>query len=99
MLQRGLSYTLSVRVNIRGLIFFYQRESALIYGGVSVITAAFFQILGLGIAIPATIIIVFNLSVKAMKGEEYQLSLKVLAIVYFTGLLGYAITFGIKGGN
>ncbi len=63
------------------------------------ITDVFFQILGLGVSIPATLIIAFNLSVKAVKGSEYELSPKMLAAVYVAAVVGYAITFGIRGGN
>jgi len=51
----------------------------------------FLIIIGLGLAIPSTVIIVFNLLVKWRAGNEYELSLASLAKIYFVALLGWAI--------
>lgn len=61
------------------------------------IQPVFWTILGLGISIPATVVLVHNLSIKAREGEEYQLQLRNLAVVYAVDLLGIAILFGIGG--
>lgn len=59
------------------------------------LSAMFWKILGLGVSIPCTLIIIMNLGIKAISGDSYELSLKRVGILYFIALLGWAIYFGV----
>lgn len=63
-----------------------------------VITSLFWMIIGLGIAVPSTLLLIFNLFTKAIAGENYQLSLQKVASLYLIALVGWGILFGIQGG-
>ena len=54
--------------------------------------------LGLGIALPATLVLIFNFVIKMTAGDNYNLDLTKIAILYVVALLGWATLFGIKGG-
>jgi hypothetical protein len=51
----------------------------------------FWIIIGLGIAIPASITIIINISIKLKVGDDYEFSLVSLFKVYLIALLGWAI--------
>lgn len=51
-------------------------------------------ILGLGLAIPCTGILILNLLVKAFNGDNYQLDLGGLGKVYLLALLGWSLFIG-----
>ena len=55
----------------------------------------FWEILSLGLALPCSFVIIFNLFIKAAAGEQYQLNIKQLFAVYFLALLGWSIFFGV----
>ncbi|MMZ43524.1 hypothetical protein D1872_50760 [compost metagenome] len=59
-------------------------------------TTAFWLILGLGLAIPGTIVLIINMVLSLVAANNYSLDIKRVALVYFVTLLGYAITFGIR---
>lgn len=60
------------------------------------ITQAGIYILGLGIAIPASLIVLITIITKAVAGNNYTIKLSHLAISYLTAVLGWAITFGLR---
>ena len=62
------------------------------------ITNLFWVMLGLGIALPATLVLIFNFVIKMTAGDNYNLDLTKIAILYVVALLGWATLFGIKGG-
>ena len=56
----------------------------------------FWLILGLGLATPATLVIITNLILKAVNGDKYEISLSQTFKVYLVALIGWAMTFGIS---
>lgn len=62
-----------------------------------VIYNVFWVILGLGIAIPSTLLILFNLFTKAIAGENYELKIDKLGIYYLVTIVGWAVAMGIRG--
>ena len=54
----------------------------------------FWYIMGLGLALPCTALIVFNLTIKAKYGDEYELKLLNLGIMYLIALFGWSIFIG-----
>lgn len=61
------------------------------------LNSVFWMILGLGIAIPFTVVAFFNISIKIKNPDSYDLNLGKLAVVYTLALLGWALVFGIRG--
>ena len=59
------------------------------------VTQIFWNIIGLGLAIPSTIVLIFNLSVKARAGDNYQIDVSKTFLLYTLCLLGWAIFFGV----
>jgi len=60
------------------------------------IYTVFWLVLGLGIAIPFSAVAVFNIFLSMAKGDNYELDLKRLGIIYLIALVGWAITFGVR---
>jgi hypothetical protein len=56
-------------------------------------TNIFFIILGLGVAIPFSIVLLINLSLKIVLGGSYEVELKKVGIVYLVALLGWSTFF------
>jgi len=63
-----------------------------------VILEVFWEILGLGLAIPTWAVLLYNLGVAARSGGSYLLDLKKVGILYFVGLIGVSLFFGVRGG-
>jgi hypothetical protein len=59
-------------------------------------TSIFWMILGLGVAIPGTIVLIVNMVLSLVAKDNYTLDLKKIGMVYFITLLGYATVFGIE---
>lgn len=59
-------------------------------------TTVFWLILGIGVAIPGTIVILTNLTLAMIAKDNYSLNLKQVAVVYFITLLAYATIFGVR---
>jgi len=59
---------------------------------------AFWLILGLGVAIPGTLVLIINIVLSLLASDNYKLNLKQLGLVYVVTILGYAITFGLGVG-
>jgi hypothetical protein len=49
--------------------------------------------MGLGIAIPFTLVIVINMIIKVREGDKYQLNIVSLGKVYLVALFGWALFF------
>jgi len=56
----------------------------------------FWIILGLGLAIPSTLVLAINLILKAVNGDKYEINLFQTFKVYSISLIGWATTFGIR---
>ena len=56
----------------------------------------FWQIIGFGYGIPALLVLIQNLALKSIVGDEYHLDLKKITIVYSIALVGFAVALGIK---
>jgi hypothetical protein len=62
-----------------------------------VINSLFFLIIGLGLAVPGTLLLIFTVTMSFTAGDKFELNMKKLIAVYLVTLLGFAITFGIGG--
>ena len=51
----------------------------------------FLSILGLGVAIPFTLVMLINIIIKVREGSSYQIDMLSLGKVYITALLGWAL--------
>lgn len=60
------------------------------------ITQTGIYILGLGIAIPSTFVVLITILTKAIVGSNYEIKLSQVSIYYLIALIGWAITFGIR---
>lgn len=60
------------------------------------ISSLFWEILGMGIALPATYVFIHNVWLKSKEGDNYELNLPQLSRVYFIALLGWAIALGVS---
>lgn len=60
------------------------------------ITQAGIYILGFGIAIPATLVVLITVLTKATAGNNYEVKGNNLFFFYLTALIGWAIAFGIR---
>lgn len=60
------------------------------------ITQAGLLILGLGVAIPSTLVVLITIITKCVAGNNYEIKLNQLAISYVAALIGWFITFGIR---
>ena len=61
-----------------------------------IITKLFFQILGLGAALPCTLVVLVNLYLFMWHGPKYELHLDKFLVYYSIALVGWATVFGIK---
>lgn len=60
------------------------------------ITNTGLMIIGLGLAIPSTIIILANLVEKLMLGDLYKIDFSKISIIYLVALIGWFVIFGIN---
>lgn len=56
----------------------------------------FWIIMGVGIAIPSTLILIHNVWLKAKEGDNYELKIGQLGKLYFVALMGWAIAIGVR---
>lgn len=88
------------KVSVNTLLFDCERvltEYFFEKGGIKlIIFDIFWMILGVGIALPTTLILIHNVWLKAKEGDNYELNLSQLGKVYFIALLGWAIALGVK---
>jgi hypothetical protein len=62
-----------------------------------VINSLFFLIIGLGLAVPGALLLIFTVTMSFTAGDKFELNMKKLIAVYLVTLLGFAITFGVGG--
>jgi hypothetical protein len=60
------------------------------------ITDVFLKLVAVGIALPCTVILIFNFIVSLKSSDNYTLDLKKMGIMYLLALLGWAIVFGVE---
>jgi hypothetical protein len=59
-------------------------------------TSVFWLIIGIGLAVPATLVLITNILLSIRAKDNYTLDLKRVGLVYLVALIGYAITFGLE---
>jgi hypothetical protein len=60
------------------------------------ITQVGIYVLGLGLAIPCTGIVLINSCIKIIAGKNYELDIKKVGYFYMIALLGWFLVFGVR---